>query len=38
MTKPRFLHTMIGVFDLDRSIDFYTKHMGMTLLCRKDYE
>lgn len=38
MTKPRFLHTMIRVFDLDRSIDFYTKHMGMTLLRRKDYE
>ena len=34
----RLLHTMIRVFDLDKSIDFYTRLLGMTLLRRKDYE
>ncbi len=33
----RLLHTMIRVMDLDKSIDFYTRHLGMTLLRRKDY-
>lgn len=33
----RFLHTMIRVGDLERSIDFYTNLLGMTLLRRKDY-
>ena len=28
----RFLHTMLRVVDLQRSIDFYTKVMGMKLL------
>jgi lactoylglutathione lyase len=28
----RFLHTMLRVGDLQRSIDFYTRLMGMTLL------
>src|ERR1700712_2577538 len=28
----RFLHTMLRVGDLQRSIDFYTNVMGMTLL------
>ena len=28
----RFLHTMLRVGDLQRSIDFYTKVMGMTLI------
>jgi lactoylglutathione lyase len=28
----KFLHTMLRVGDLQRSIDFYTKVMGMTLL------
>lgn len=33
----RLLHTMIRVFDLDRSLDFYCRHLGMTLLRRQDY-
>jgi len=33
----RFLHTMIRVGDLDRSIAFYTNLLGMTLLRRTDY-
>ena len=33
----RLLHTMIRVKDLDKSIDFYTRHLGMNLLRRKDY-
>ena len=33
----RMLHTMIRVLDLDRSIDFYTRHLGMQVLRRTDY-
>lgn len=33
----RILHTMIRVGDLDRSIEFYTNVLGMTVLRRKDY-
>lgn len=33
----RMLHTMIRVHDLDRSIDFYTRHLGMQVLRRTDY-
>ncbi|MBX6316883.1 lactoylglutathione lyase [Pigmentiphaga sp.] len=33
----RLLHTMLRVGDLQRSIDFYTKVLGMRLLRRKDY-
>lgn len=33
----RFLHTMIRVKDLDQSIDFYTRHLGMQVLRRNDY-
>jgi len=33
----RFLHTMIRVRDLDASIDFYTRHLGMKVLRRSDY-
>lgn len=32
----RILHTMLRVGDLQRSIDFYTKVMGMTLLRTTD--
>jgi lactoylglutathione lyase len=33
----RILHTMLRVGDLERSIDFYTKVLGMKLLRRNDY-
>ena len=33
----RLLHTMLRVGDLDKSIDFYTRILGMTLLRRNDY-
>ncbi|MGL6261710.1 lactoylglutathione lyase [Vibrio sp. WXL103] len=32
MANGRVLHTMLRVGDLDRSIEFYTKVMGMNLL------
>ncbi|MDZ7937849.1 MAG: lactoylglutathione lyase [Rhodoferax sp.] len=43
-TKPcatarptRMLHTMLRVADLDRSLDFYTQHLGMRLLRKERY-
>ncbi|VAW05065.1 Lactoylglutathione lyase [hydrothermal vent metagenome] len=33
----RFLHTMIRVLDLEKSLDFYCQHLGMELLRKKDY-
>ncbi len=36
-SSGQLLHTMIRVFDLEKSIDFYTRQLGMTLLRRKDY-
>ena len=32
----RLLHTMLRVRDLQRSIDFYTQVLGMTLLRQRD--
>ena len=32
----RFLHTMIRVGDLNRSIEFYTRVMGMKLIRTSD--
>jgi len=36
MSQGRFLHTMIRVGDLDRSVGFYTKLLGMKELRRRD--
>ena len=33
----RYLHTMIRVIDLDKSIHFYTKGLGFELISRNDY-
>lgn len=33
----RILHTMLRVGDLDRSVEFYTRVLGMRLLRQKDY-
>jgi lactoylglutathione lyase len=33
----QLLHTMIRVFDLEKSIAFYTGQLGMKLLRRRDY-
>ena len=33
----RLLHTMLRVGDLDKSLDFYTRVLGMSLLRRNDY-
>ena len=38
MSEYRLLHTMLRVFDLEKSIDFYTRLLGMKLLRRNDYE
>src|SRR5699024_6918609 len=35
--KFQLLHTMIRVKDLEKSLDFYTRHLGMKVLRRKDY-
>jgi lactoylglutathione lyase len=37
MTPTRLLHTMIRVCDLDKSLDFYTRLLGMNLLRKTDY-
>lgn len=34
---PRFLHTMLRVRDLDKSLDFYTRLLGMRLLRKQDF-
>lgn len=35
--KFRMLHTMLRVKDLDKSLDFYTRLLGMQLLRKSDY-
>ena len=34
----KYLHTMIRVVDLEKSIRFYTKGLGFTLVSRDDFE
>jgi len=34
--KGRMLHTMVRVFDLEKSVDFYTRLLGMQLLRKRD--
>ena len=36
-TQYRLLHTMLRIRDVEKSIDFYTRHLGMKLLRRKEY-
>lgn len=36
MTQPRTLHTMLRVKDLEKSVEFYTKKMGMHELRRSE--
>lgn len=36
-SRFRMLHTMIRVRDLDKSLDFYTRLLGMSLIRQKDY-
>src|ERR1700756_4051917 len=36
-SRSRLLHTIIRVFDLEKSIDFDTRLLGMKLLRRKDF-
>ena len=36
-SKFQLLHTMIRVKDLDKSIDFYTRLLGMNLMRKNDY-
>ncbi|MBK1836154.1 lactoylglutathione lyase [Azospirillum sp. YIM B02556] len=38
MSEFRLLHTMLRVLDLEKSLDFYTRLLGMKLLRRNDYE
>lgn len=40
MSQPdgfRVAHTMIRVKDLDKSLDFYTRHLGMTVIRQTEY-
>ncbi|MBV9827252.1 MAG: lactoylglutathione lyase [Alphaproteobacteria bacterium] len=37
IANARFLHTMIRVMDLEKSLDFYTQKLGMKLIRKRDY-
>lgn len=34
----KFLHTMVRVLDLEKSLDFYVRGLGLIEIKRKDYE
>jgi lactoylglutathione lyase len=34
--SPRFLHTMLRVYNLERSLDFYTRLLGMKLIRKRE--
>ncbi|MBS0287568.1 MAG: VOC family protein [Proteobacteria bacterium] len=34
----RYLHTMVRVLDLEKSLDFYVNKLGLKLIRRTDYE
>ena len=34
----KYLHTMVRVTDLDQSLEFYCKHLGLREVRRKDHE
>lgn len=34
----KYLHTMVRVSDLDKSLEFYCKHLGLKQLQRRDFE
>lgn len=36
MTQYKFLHTRVRVSDLDRSVNFYTEHLGFQVKSRSD--
>lgn len=38
MSQFRMLHTMLRVYDLEKSLNFYTNLLGMKLLRRTDFE
>ncbi len=37
VTRMRILHTMLRVTDLEKSLDFYVRILGMRLLRKKDF-
>ncbi len=37
-SRFRFLHTMIRVFDFDKSVDFYCRLLGMKMLQKREVE
>lgn len=38
LQPTRYMHTMLRVFDLEKSVDFYTRLLGMREIRRRDFE